>query len=94
MVLSPRPSTPALRPLAEALETRLGWRAAAHRRIIEMVVSGGDDITLGTNDLARATEYYDAIAEELGVGRMMETERFVARGDAWRRSGDRHYEAL
>lgn len=37
-------------------------------------------VTLGTNDLARATQFYDAIAAELGVGRMMETERFVAWG--------------
>jgi predicted lactoylglutathione lyase len=35
---------------------------------------------LGTNDLARAASFYDAIAAELGVGRMMETERFIAWG--------------
>lgn len=27
-------------------------------------------VTLGTNDLARGARFYDAIAEELGVGRM------------------------
>jgi predicted lactoylglutathione lyase len=37
-------------------------------------------VTLGTNDLARAASFYDAIARELGVGRMMETERFIAWG--------------
>ena len=38
-------------------------------------------VTLGTNDLARAAAFYDAIAGELGVGRMMETEQFVAWGE-------------
>jgi catechol 2,3-dioxygenase-like lactoylglutathione lyase family enzyme len=33
--------------------------------------------TLGTNDLARATRFYDALLGELGAKRMMETERFV-----------------
>ena len=37
-------------------------------------------VTLGTNDLVRAAGFYDAIAKELGVGRMMETERFIAWG--------------
>ena len=37
-------------------------------------------VTLGTNDLARAAGFYDAIATELGVGRMMDTERFIAWG--------------
>src|SRR5258706_16157411 len=37
-------------------------------------------VTLGTNDLARSTVFYDAIAKELGTGRMMETEQFVAWG--------------
>jgi len=37
-------------------------------------------VTLGTNDLARGAKFYDAIARELGVGRMMETERFIAWG--------------
>ena len=38
-------------------------------------------VTLGTNDLARAALFYDAIAAELGVGRMMEFERFIAWGE-------------
>ena len=37
-------------------------------------------VTLGTNDLQRAAAFYDAIAKELGVGRMFETERFIAWG--------------
>ncbi len=37
-------------------------------------------VTLGTNDLARAAKFYDAIAAELGVGRMMEDDRFIAWG--------------
>lgn len=37
-------------------------------------------VTLGTNDLARASKFYDAIAKELGVGRMMESETFIAWG--------------
>jgi catechol 2,3-dioxygenase-like lactoylglutathione lyase family enzyme len=38
-------------------------------------------VTLGTRDLARGAKFYDAIAKELGVGRMMETERFIAWGE-------------
>ncbi len=37
-------------------------------------------VTLGTNDLARAAKFYDAIAAELGTGRMMENEQFIAWG--------------
>jgi predicted lactoylglutathione lyase len=39
-------------------------------------------VTLGTNDLERAAKFYDAIADELGTGRMMQTERFIAWGTA------------
>ena len=35
-------------------------------------------VTLGTNDLARAAAYYDALLADLGASRMMETEQFVA----------------
>ncbi|HLQ13647.1 MAG TPA: VOC family protein [Steroidobacteraceae bacterium] len=35
-------------------------------------------VTLGTNDLARAAAYYDALLADLGATRMMETEQFVA----------------
>jgi catechol 2,3-dioxygenase-like lactoylglutathione lyase family enzyme len=37
-------------------------------------------ITLGTNDLARAAQFYDAIAGELGVGRMGSTDRLIIWG--------------
>lgn len=37
-------------------------------------------VTLGTNDLERAAAFYDAIAKEMGVGRMMESETFIAWG--------------
>ena len=37
-------------------------------------------VTLGTNDLPRAADFYDAIAEHFGVGRMMDFETFVAWG--------------
>jgi catechol 2,3-dioxygenase-like lactoylglutathione lyase family enzyme len=37
-------------------------------------------VTLGTNNLPRACEFYDAIGKELGVGRFMEMENFVAWG--------------
>ncbi len=35
-------------------------------------------VTLGTNDLARAVTFYDAIAAEMGVPRMMVGDRGVA----------------
>ena len=35
-------------------------------------------VTLGTNDLPRATKYYDALLGEIGAKRFMETERFIA----------------
>ena len=38
-------------------------------------------VTLGTNDLARAGKFYDAIAKEMGVGRMMEFDSFIAWGE-------------
>jgi predicted lactoylglutathione lyase len=37
-------------------------------------------VTLGTNDLARAAAFYDALGTEMGVGRMMENETFIAWG--------------
>ena len=39
-------------------------------------------VTLGTNNLKRAAEFYDAIAAEMGTKRMMEHETFIAWGDA------------
>lgn len=38
-------------------------------------------VTLGTNDLTRGACFYDAIAAELGVGRMMEFDSFIAWGE-------------
>lgn len=38
-------------------------------------------VTLGTNDLAHGAPFYDALAKELGVGRMMENEQFIAWGE-------------
>lgn len=35
-------------------------------------------LTLGTNDLARAAAFYDALLAELGAKRFMETERSIA----------------
>lgn len=37
-------------------------------------------VTLGTNDLPRAAAFYDALCGEMGVGRMMEFETFIAWG--------------
>ena len=37
-------------------------------------------VTLGTNDLERAAKFYDALAAELGVPRMMEEDMFIAWG--------------
>ena len=35
-------------------------------------------VTLGTNDLPRAAKFYDALLAEIGGGRFMEGERFIA----------------
>jgi catechol 2,3-dioxygenase-like lactoylglutathione lyase family enzyme len=35
-------------------------------------------VTLGTNDLARATKFYDALLAEIGGKRALEGERFVS----------------
>jgi predicted lactoylglutathione lyase len=35
-------------------------------------------VTLGTNDLERATKFYDELLALIGGARMMESERFVA----------------
>lgn len=37
-------------------------------------------VTLGTNDIKKAAAFYDAIAQELGQGRMMESDTFIAWG--------------
>jgi predicted lactoylglutathione lyase len=38
-------------------------------------------VTLGTNDLAKAAAFYDRIAAEMGVGRMMEADTYIAWGE-------------
>ncbi len=38
-------------------------------------------VTLGTHDLARGAKFYDAIAAEMGVGRMGGDDRFIAWGE-------------
>ena len=35
-------------------------------------------VTLGTNDIARAARFYDALLGVIGAGRFMESETFVA----------------
>ena len=35
-------------------------------------------VTLGTNDLARAASFYDALLAEIGASRLMESEKFIA----------------
>ena len=35
-------------------------------------------VTLGTNDIARAAEFYDALLQEIGASRVMETDKFIA----------------
>ena len=35
-------------------------------------------VTLGTNDIEKAGAYYDALLSELGAGRMMESDTFIA----------------
>lgn len=37
-------------------------------------------VTLGTNNLAKAAAFYDALAKEMGASRTMETEKFIAWG--------------
>ncbi len=37
-------------------------------------------VTVGTNDLPRAATFYDALAAEMGTGRMMDFDTFIAWG--------------
>ena len=39
-------------------------------------------VTLGTNDMEKAAAFYDALLGELGAGRLMEAETFIAWGTA------------
>jgi len=54
----------ALRPLPVNLQKR------------EIIMIGY--VTIGTNNLARAASFYDALLGEIGAKRMMENEQFVA----------------
>ena len=38
-------------------------------------------VTIGTNNLLENADFYDALAAELGVGRMMEDENYIAWGE-------------
>ena len=38
-------------------------------------------VTLGTNDRDKGAKFYDALCGELGAGRMMENEQFIAWGE-------------
>lgn len=38
-------------------------------------------VTLGTQNLQRGAKFYDAIMSEMGVGRMMDNETFIAWGE-------------
>lgn len=35
-------------------------------------------VTLGTNDIDRAAAFYDSLFQEIGAGRFMESEKFIA----------------
>jgi catechol 2,3-dioxygenase-like lactoylglutathione lyase family enzyme len=37
-------------------------------------------VTLGTNNLNKAAKFYDKIASEMGIGRFMESDTFIAWG--------------
>jgi predicted lactoylglutathione lyase len=39
-------------------------------------------VTLGTNDLQKAAAFYDKIAAEMGIGRFIESDDFIAWGSA------------
>jgi len=44
-------------------------------------------VTLGTNDLKRAVAFYDGLLAEVGAGRIMDTEGFVAWGTSMNEPG-------
>ena len=37
-------------------------------------------VTLGTNDMDKAVQFYDQLLAEIGIGRVMEEEKFIAWG--------------
>jgi predicted lactoylglutathione lyase len=44
-------------------------------------------VTVGTNDLKKASAFYDKICGELGMGRFMENDRLIAWGGPGRGAG-------
>ena len=44
-------------------------------------------VTLGTNDFERAVAFYDGLMAELGAGRIMEAEQFIAWGTSMDKPG-------
>ncbi len=44
-------------------------------------------ITLGTNDIEKAAAYYDELFGSIGVGRLMESDRFIAWGANMKQPG-------
>ncbi len=44
-------------------------------------------VTLGTNDIKRAVAFYDGLMAEVGAGRIMDTEGFVAWGTSMNEPG-------
>jgi len=44
-------------------------------------------VTLGTNDLERSAQYYDALFETIGAGRILESDQFVAWGTSMQAPG-------
>jgi predicted lactoylglutathione lyase len=44
-------------------------------------------VTIGTNDLKKAAAFYDKIAAEMGVGRYIETDKYIAWGTPGRGAG-------
>lgn len=43
--------------------------------------------TLGTNDMQKAAEFYDALFGSIGAGRLLEGERFIAWGTDMKQPG-------
>ncbi len=44
-------------------------------------------VTLGTSDLKRATEFYDALLGSLGASRLMDLETFILYGSSFNEAG-------
>lgn len=59
-----------------AQSRQLAWPPTEDEKEIPMI----GYVTLGTNDLPRATAFYDALCAELGAKRLMETDHFAGWG--------------